>query len=337
MKKLFLIIPSILLFISCTSQNNVRTFQAMNTFMKVSAYGKASEKATFMVEKNIQELEKLISTTDPESEVYRLNNSDGEKTKISEALSNLIEYSLKGIELTDGSFTPLLYPVTKTWGFTTEKYRVPSDEEISEKLSLCDASKIKLWKENGTEIQLEQGMAFDFGAVGKGLAGDRSIEILKANGIQSALLDLGGNIQLLGKKPDGSNWKVALKNPLGGQVPLFLEVYDCAVITSGGYERYFTADDGNKYIHIFDGKTGRPVENNLVSSTIVTKNGIDGDFLSTITFILGKEKSIELWRTYKECDFDFIMFFEDNSICYTKGLKDKITLLQDFTAVEVIE
>lgn len=305
--------------------------------MKISSFGSGADKANTLAKEKIFELEKLISTTSTTSEVYKLNNSHGAPTPVSPLLLNLIEYTLKGVEYTDGSFTPLLYPVTKSWGFTTDSYRVPQDAEIAEKLALCDSSKVQIISsEDGGKITLEEGMAFDFGAVGKGLAGDLAIEVLKNNGIKSALLDLGGNVQLLGKKTEGSNWKVALKNPLGGDIPLFLEVSDCALITSGGYERYFTADDGKKYIHIFDGKTGRPVENNVLSSTIVTKKGIDGDFLSTITFILGKEKSIELWKTYKACDFDFIMIFDDNSICYTEGLKDKITLLQDFTRVEVV-
>lgn len=334
--KASIILLVLLLFISCKSKQNSKSFEAMNTFMVITSYGDKCKLANDKAENQIKNLEALISTTNSESLVYKINNSNGEIVNINETLLNLIEFGIKGAEETNGHFTPLLYPVTKTWGFTTNEYRVPSYEEIQEKLILCDCTKVDIYKDCiGGEIRIEPGMAFDFGAIGKGFAGDEAIKVLQELGIESAILDLGGNIQVLGKKPDGSDWKIGLKDPFGGSVPIGLSVSDCAVITSGGYERFFTGDDGKKYIHIFDGKTGYPVNNNVVSSTIVTKNGLYGDYLSTSTFILGKDETVKFWKEKK--DFDFIMMFDDNSLIYSIGLQNKITILKDFSNVEIIK
>ena len=155
------------------------------------------------------------------------------------------------------------------------------------------------------------------------------------HGVKSAILDLGGNVQTIGSKPDGTAWQVGLQNPWGEGAVAALKIKNEAMITSGGYVRYFTGDDGKKYIHIMNGITGRPVENDIVSSTIVTETGTYADGLSTATYVLGKEKSIELWKKHK--NFEMILLSPDKSICYTKGLEGKIDLLFDFTSVEVIK
>lgn len=342
MKKTFNFILLVLLFslilISCGQQSNSVIFQAMDTVMSVRSFGKNSQKINTKVMLHVLELESMISVTDLESEVYKLNHADGETVVVSPEVFRLAEYGLQQAKKVDGIFNPVLFPVTSAWGFTTKEYKVPSQVELDDLLKLTDFTKVRLdySRQNSTPtIQMDSGMAFDFGAIGKGFAGDEIIRILKENGIKSALLDLGGNIQLLGKKPDGSLWNVGLKNPWGGNVPVSVKVEDCAVITSGGYERFFVADDGNEYIHILNGKTGKPVKNNVVSSTIVAKDGIYADFLSTTTFILGKEKTKELWKASK--DFEFIMIFEDKSICYSQGLVDRISLLENFDLVEICQ
>lgn len=330
-----------LIIVGCQSQENSITFQSMDTAMTIKSFGKNSKKANLLAQKKIFDLDKILSAVDNQSELYALNHSCGKKFKPSYELESLIKFGLEKAEITGGAFNPLLFPVTYEWGFTSKNYKLPSKERIEELLLLTDYKKVFFEDEN---IFLPEGMAFDFGALGKGFAGDEAIKILADNGIESAVLDLGGNIQLLGKKNGTENWKIGLRNPFGGtdpsdivqgSVPLALELSDCAVITSGGYERYFTADNGKKYIHILDGRSGYPVENGIASSTIIAKNGLYADYLSTTSFILGKEETRKIWE--KAGDFEFIMIFSDGSISYTCGLKDKITLLEKFTAEEIIE
>lgn len=344
--KHFCLFLSSLILISCqskTSGSATKTFEAMNTFMSIRSYGANAEKGNIAAEEEIRRIEKQLSVTDSESEIYKINNAEGETTEISRNVASLLSEVLDFAASTDNAFNPMLYPVTKSWGFTTGNYRVPAKEEISQLMLNCQWK----WLEDAINpafpesdldssiIRLAPGKAFDLGAVGKGYAGDRAIEFLKKNGITSAVLDLGGNVQLLGKKPDGSEYKIGLKSPKGGEVPLSLTVSDCAVITSGGYERFFTADDGNSYIHIFDGRTGYPVKNNLLSVTIITESGFYGDLYSTTGFILGKEWLIK-YRRKTQNSFDFIILFDDDSISYSEGLTGKINLLQKFTSVEVI-
>lgn len=332
---LFFIITILFSLISCGKTNSdTVSFEAMDTFMTIRSFGKNAKEANQQVKQRVEEIEKLLSATDSESEVYKINHRTENTVKVQPELKNLILYSIDGAEKSHGHFNPVLYPVTKAWGFTAKNYTVPDDDEISRLLKLTDYTQIS-FSDSGDSVILPAGMMFDFGALGKGYAGDQIIALLKVQGISSAILDLGGNVQALGTKSDGSDWIVGLKNPWGGEVPVALSIQNCAVITSGGYERYFTGDDGNKYIHIFDGKTGKPVNNNLVSSTIITESGLYGDYLSTTTFILGKEQTIAFWRQYR--DFDFILMLEDHSICYSAGLKNKIRILGDFSKIEVVE
>ena len=167
-------------------------------------------------------------------------------------------------------------------------------------------------------------MQLDFGALGKGYAGDRTVQFLKDKGITSALLDFGGNIQALGTKPDGSLWTIGIKNPWNDEsnssVICSLKISDKAVVTSGGYERFFIGTDGKKYIHIFDSKTGCPVQSDLESVSIVCPSGLYADALSTSLFVMGKNQAIAFWKQHQ--DFDFILLTKDKEMLYSEGLKN---------------
>lgn len=322
--------------ISCTQNQSVTSFQAMNTFMSVKAYGKNSEAAAVAVQKRVEELESYLSTTNQESDVYNLNHNQKASLEIHPETYNLVRFALNIAESTGGALNPVLYPVTSAWGFTTGEYRVPSQSEIDVLLENVDFSKVMLEEKGGKYFAfMPDKMMLDLGAVGKGYAGDEAIKILKENGITSALLDFGGNVQTLGLKPDKSEWKIGIKNPWDGSVACGISVSNKCVITSGGYERFFTADDGKKYIHIFDGKTGYPVMNDVASTTIVCQNGIYGDALSTAMFVMGAESSIKYWKQHR--DFDLIVITNENQIFYTTGLKGKIQFMHHFDQVTLVE
>lgn len=297
--------------------------------MTIQATGKNPEQALAAAQERVTEIEGNISTTLNSSDVYRLNH--GEKITVSQDTRILTTYGLNLAQQTQGALNPALYPVTSAWGFTTGTYTVPTAFELSQLLPLTDYTKIKL---NWDRIELEPGMALDFGALGKGYAGDEIVRILKERGITSALLDLGGNVQALGKKNDGTMWNIGIRNPWGGSASAALKIADQAVITSGGYERFFTAKDGHQYIHIFDSNTGYPVENGVVSVTIVAESGLYADGLSTGMFVMGLEKASDFWKQHK--DFEMIIFTQDHNLYYTEGLVKTITVLGDFNSVNII-
>lgn len=341
-------------FSSCTkssNKENTLSFYAMNTFMTIRSFGKNSKEANLKVQQRIFQIENELSVTKENSDVWKINHSDGLPTIVSEETASLLHFALDLAKKTDGAFNPCLYPITSAWGFTNENYRVPSEDEIQNLLNYVDFNKIEFSKNQNTgenQISLQKNMMIDFGAIGKGFACDESIKILKENGIESAVLDLGGNVQVLGSKKDSKlgevDWRIGIKNPdqsssvsaLAG-----LNLKDKAVVTSGGYERFFVDDDGKKYIHIFNSKTGKPVENEILSVTIIADSSLWADSLSTTLFVLGKNKAIDFWKNFswqddsknsypQLLDFDFVILTDDNSIFYSQGIKDKIFFLTDF-------
>ena len=220
----------------------------------------------------------------------------------------------------------------EAWGFPTQKFRVPSAEELTELLKHVDALEISYNKTTREISFADSQMKIDLGGIAKGYTSSRIMDIFKENGITSGLVNLGGNVQALGAKTDGSNWRVAVQSPDDTEDYLgVLSIQDKAVITSGGYERYFE-QDGVIYHHIIDPKTGYPAENGLVSVTIVSEDGTLADGLSTSLFIMGEEKAAEFWRAHSE-EFDAVLVTDDGTIYVTEGLKDSFTTEQDMKII----
>ena len=303
------------------SQN--KSFFAMDTYMSITAYGKNAEAVLNKAEERVSELENLWSVTNENSEIYAINHSNGESLFVSSETAELIDFSLEISEMTDGALDCSIYPILTEWGFTTSDYKIPTEEKISELLIYTDYRKINF---NGEYVQLPENMQIDLGAVGKGYTGDLVVEILKENGVESALLDLGGNIQTIGTKPDGTDWKIGLRSPFDEGNFATLEVSDRAVITSGGYERYFVGDDGETYWHILDPKTGKPAHSGLISVTVIGDEGRLCDALSTSLFVMGLEKATELWKNRD--DFEMILVTEDGKIYLTEALENQFSLNQ---------
>lgn len=322
--------------ISCRQTKTSESFTAMNTFMTVSLYSSSAKKgeaACNQIKNRITELEGILSTTLSTSDVYYINHNKKLPDPIKPELRELFTFSSDMYKKTYGAFNPALYPVIREWGFTTEEYKVPSQQRINELLLHTDFS---VFCDSGfmAGSQIDEGMEFDFGAVGKGYAADEAVIILEKNGIKSALLDFGGNIQTIGKKPDGSLWRVGIKNPWTGGAVCALSVESKAVVTSGGYERFFEDENGKRYIHIFDPKNGHPCEGDLESVTIITSSGKYADTLSTALFVMGKETAVEWWK--QNPDFDFILLTKKHELIYSAGLENFIEPLYQFETVEIV-
>ena len=305
-----------------TTEHDITVF-AMDTVMKITTYG-GSDELLDKVRSRIEQLEAMFSTTDENSEIYAVNR-DG-SAQVSSDTETLTKFALDICDKTNGALDISIYPVVREWGFTTGDFKVPDDSVINDLLTHVDYRKVKL-DENENTITLDKDMKIDLGSVAKGYTGDQLIAMLREAGVQSALLDLGGNIQTLGSKTDGSDWRVAVqdpKDPSSGDYLGVVAISDKAVITSGGYERYFNGPDGKTYWHIMDPSTGRPAENGLISVTIIGDKGVYCDSLSTSLFIMGKDKATDFWRQYK--DFDMVLVSDDGEVDITEGIADSFEL-----------
>lgn len=308
------------------AQEAENSFFAMNTYMTFTAYGEGAEDALADARVRVEEVEALWSVTDEGSEIYRANHSGGEPVNVSEETAELVSFAFEKAEKTEGALEPTIYPVLQAWGFTTDTKQVPSQEEINALLGDVGHEKITL---DGTLLTVPEGMELDLGAVGKGYAGDLAAEAVRARGIECAILSLGGNIQAVGSRPDGTDWRVGLRSPWEDGTLGVLRVSDQAVVTSGGYENYFEDEDGNVYWHILDPETGYPAKSGLLSVTIICPQGRMGDALSTALFVMGPQKAEEYWR--ENGDFEMILVTEEGEILITEGVADRFTLSEGRT------
>ena len=290
---------------------------AMDTYMELKAYGKDSEEAVEKAAEYIEKLDDMLSTGDENSEISILNRQREET--VSDECRELIEKALEISKDTQGAFNPAIYPVMQLWGFDTKDFRVPEKNEIDKVLSVIDTEQI-IVKQNEISLKKE-GMKIDLGGIAKGYTSGKVMEIFREYGIESGLVSLGGNVQALGTKTDGSDWKVAVQHPDDSEQYLgILEINNKAVITSGGYERYFV-EDGKTYHHIIDPATGYPADSGLKSVTIVSEDGTLADGLSTSIFIMGKDKGIEYWKNSSK-NFDMILCTTDDELYVTSGISD---------------
>lgn len=306
------------------------TVFAMDTVMDLTIYG---DKALLpQAEQCITALEDSLSVTDENSEIYRLNQQ-GNLT-LSENPARLLEQALSLCELTDGALDLSIYPVLRAWGFTTGAYQVPGEDELARLLEYLDHRNIAFDAGSGA-VTLKEGMQIDLGSVAKGYTGDRLAQLFADGGVTSGLLNLGGNVQAIGAKPDGSPWRVGIQDPETAENLAVVEVVDKAVVTSGGYERFFE-ENGQTYWHILDPETGTPARSGVISATIIGDSGLLCDGLSTALFVMGVEEAAQFWR--EQGGFEAVLVTEDGRICITAGLEDCLTLLEPAAqyTVEVI-
>lgn len=307
---------------------------AMDTYMSLTAYGSSADQAVHDAIAKIKELDAMLTTGDDTSEVGKIN-ANGSGT-LQEDGKELMKRSLELYESTDGTFDISIYPVMELWGFPTKEYRVPDEQEIREALKLVDASKIRFDGNTGEVSFAESGMKIDFGGIAKGYTSSKVMELFRQEGVTSGLVNLGGNVQALGTKPDGSDWRIGIRGPgeSDGDAEDYVGILtasDKAVITSGGYERYFEKD-GKRYHHIIDPSTGYPAESGVVSSTIVSADGTLADGLSTTLFILGPDRAAEYWRAHAD-EFDYVLMKDDGSLLVSEGLENSFTSDRKITIV----
>lgn len=298
-----------------------KAFFAMDCPVDITLYSSADFSDD--IRNRIKELDGLLSAYDEKSEINRLNAAgSGKKLSISPETSEVLDRSLELYEKYGGC-NIMIGAVTQLWDITGEP-KVPSDAEIEKALKTVDADNIKL---NVKTCQLENGAQADLGCDAKGYALDKVKEILDEQKPEGAVVSFGSSILCYGKKPDGSRFKIGIKDPFyPDTLCAQLECDACFVSTSGGYERFFEAD-GIRYCHIFDEKTGRPSESTLQSVTVISDSGIESDFLSTRIYLDGKE-NLSKWLERE--DISVIAVDENARVYCSEKIKAQLSLTSEY-------
>jgi len=309
-------------------------FFFLNSILTLDIYDEGLDKAKInqKVEDRVRELENKMSTKIATSEVSKINDNAGiDKVKVSDDTYTVIKEALKYGKISKGKFDITVGNLVDLWGIGTENEKVPSKDEIQKTLATVDYNKIEIDENNKTVYLKEKGMKIDLGAIAKGYVADEIVKILEKEGVKSAIINLGGNVYVYGSK-GGKNFKIGIRNPLAPDPNDYLGIYQSqneSVVTSGVYERFFEKD-GKRYHHILSTSDGYPIDNNLISTSIITKNSMDADALSTTTFALGLEEGLKLIENTPNTEAMFIT--SDKKIYMTSGMKDKFELKNsDFT------
>lgn len=283
-----------------------------NTVISITLYDSSKEQLLENCFDLAQTYENYFSNTIPDSDISRINASGGVPVTVHEETIDLLETGLSYCELSDGKFDLTIGQLSDLWDFSTKALleettpeMIPSDEDIKAALATVDYHCIQI---DGTEVTLTNPDArLDLGAIAKGYIADRMKDYLNEQGVTSGYINLGGNVLVLGPKADGSAYKIGIQKPFDetGSSIAAVEVHDETVVSSGVYERCFTVD-GVLYHHILDTSTGYPYQNGLLGVTIITKDSVDGDALSTTCFALGLSDGMALIESLPDTEAVFI-------------------------------
>lgn len=314
---------------------------AMDTVMTLTAYGKNADAGLDGAAGIINSLDTILDPDSDDSYTAMLNSANGSDVVVTPQVAEMLSTALSVCKLSGGALDLSVYPIYEAWGeFSQETGRIPDSDELSElrkNLKFSETEITDFEGENNYSVRMPAGTQISFGAVAKGCASKCAINAMRKAGVESGIVSLGGNVQTLGQKPDGSNWTVAVEDPKDtGSYLGTLSVGETAVVTSGNYQRYFIGSDGVKYHHLIDPSTGKPAESGLVSVTIICEDGTLADCLSTAMFILGEDSALKYWRD--NGGFDMIMVTDDNRVVCTSGLIEVFTLTNktDYT-VSMVE
>lgn len=325
MKKnfLFLFLSTLLLFTGCDRRTNgeKQSFISLGTVCSITLPKGTRQSVYDAAKQEIIAVNDKFSRTSEKSELYALNRD--KSIVASEEFYALVETAVSVAKLTDGAFDPAIGGLTALWNIATEHPHVPSDEEIAR----VDRSWSDIQMDpSSRRITVPKTMDIDLGGIAKGYAADKAKKTLAEHGVRQGLINLGGNVYALGAKEDGSDWRIGLRDPKGqeGSAFIIINLSDKAVVTSGGYERYFV-QDGKTYHHILDPSTGYPAKSDLLSSSIIGTDSTLCDGLSTAVFVLGSEKGLALINRLE--GYDCVLMKTDGTIIFSKGFPYKTSYL----------
>lgn len=301
---------------------------AMDTIMTLTAYGKNAAVGLDNASGVIEAMDSMLDPSSDSSFTSQINNADGAEVIVPPQVSEMLTVARDVYDKSGGALDLSIYPIYEAWGeFKEETGRVPSDDELKELLGMLNFDKLSITEfpgEANSSVSVPSGTQISFGAVAKGCASNYAVDAMRRAGVESGVVSLGGNVQTLGVKPDGSNWVIAVDDPNNtGSYVGTLSVGETSVVTSGSYQRYFKVG-GDKYHHLIDPDDGKPTDNGLLSVTIVCPDGTTADALSTAMFILGEKAALKYWR--ENGGFEMIMITDDDRVVCTSGLIEVFTL-----------
>ena len=341
---IFSFLSILILFTGCNAGSNKRNtirsemnFQ-LGTLVELSIYEGGSKNIIAEAFALISNLEDKLSRNKELSEVSGININAGiSAVEVSDDTYFIINKSIYYSELSKGFFDITIGPIVSLWGIGTQDAKVPSAAEINSLIGLIDYQKIKLTSSKNMVFLEEKGMEIDLGAIAKGFIADKVYELFKEDGVKGAIINLGGDVRLLGRKPDSSDGKlfrIGIQDPFEKRgVPVGIyEGENISIVTSGVYERYYE-EDGIKYHHIFDPKTGYPVDNDIMGISVITQEAIDGDAISTSLFFLGSKEALALAEKLK--DIEVIIITKDKKIILSKGIGAKFTLINNDFIIDI--
>jgi thiamine biosynthesis lipoprotein len=275
-----------------------RTERVLGTPCTITLYDHASARSLDACFARLREINSRMSVRDPGSELDAVNEAAGKRAvHVTDDVFIVVKRGLELAQLSNGLFDPTVGPLVRLWGVNTENARVPSAAEIKAALALVNWKDVVVDETARTIALRRPSMTLDVGGVAKGYAADEMVRILAARGVRSALVDLGGNIFAMGSKPDGAPWNIGIQDPGGprGASIGIVTVTNRTVVTSGVYERYFQKN-GKRYHHIMDTRTGYPVDNGIVSATVVADTSFAADGVTLTLLAMGPHQGLALAR-----------------------------------------
>ncbi len=313
-----------------TSEPLSRTEFLLGTVVKISLYDFPSEELLDLAMDKLRELEDTLSINKTGTLIDAINAQAGiAPVIVYKATYEVIEKGLTYSQLTDGAFDLTIGPVVKLWNIGFPEARVPSADEIKEVLPRVGFDKVVLNPEASSVYLMEKGMCLDLGGIGKGYAADTVATLLKEHGVKHALIDLGGNLYALGDKPNSAPWSIGVQDPFNprGKIIGRLKIVNQSIVTSGIYERYLEDENGHKYHHILNPKTGYPYENQIAGVTIISDSSTDGDALSTAIFAMGLQEGLAFVENLEGIEAIFITL--DAKVYTTKGIKESFIMTNE--------
>ena len=318
-----------LILCACAKVEPPRTQVAMNTVCTVNAFDAGTKELYDAVFARLDEIELTFSATMSGSQVSAINQAAGiTPVRVNGDVVEVISAAKAAADASDGAFNFAAGALIDLWGAHAKSKTVPTKDQIEATLRLCNLQDVNV---EGDQVYLAKAlMKINLGGIAKGFATDQVCAILRERGVKKAVVDLGGNVCVLGEKGRGKPWVVGIKDPQQhmGQPLLRLEVSrDTSVVTSGGYERFYIAEDGKTYHHIFDCTTGYPADSGVLSATVVCTSSMTADALSTAAFVLGAKRAFAMRPRFESLfgeEVALVLICEGGTVLASESLRGSL-------------